>query len=277
MVADLGDVTPANGGVVGNAGFIVGTKGVLVVDAGVSYRFGRQMLATIAATTTVAPQLVVLTDPIQEFHFGSAAFQDRGVPVLAHRDAAALIAERCETCLKRLKATLGDDAMAGSRVVVPDVLIDGSTSVDLGDRVVDLLSYGRGSAPGNVAVFDHRTGVLFTGSLVSIGRIPRLRDGDLNGWLDALQRIDALGATTIVPGHGPVVTPREALQTRDYLIALDRQVRALFAQGAGLAATLDAAQLPAFSAWSLYPTMHRENVQDLYLRIERTDLQREPT
>ena len=276
MVADLGDITPENQGIVGNAGFIVGTRGVLVVDAGVSYRFGERMAATIAATTAVPVQMVVLTDPIQEFHFGSAAFQDRGVPVLAHRDAAALIAERCETCLKRLKATLGDAAMAGSRVVVPDRLIDASTTVDLGDRVVDLLSFGRGAAPGNVAVFDRRSGVLFAGGLVSLGRIPRLRDGDLPQWLAALARIDELHARVLVPGHGPIGDPSQAQQTRDYLIALDDRVHALLAQGMGLAATLDAAGLPAFEAWALYPAWHRENVQELYLRLERAELQRKP-
>jgi glyoxylase-like metal-dependent hydrolase (beta-lactamase superfamily II) len=277
LVADLGDVSVANHGVVGNVGFIVGDRGVLVIDAGVSYRFGAQMMATIAATTSVPLQMVVLTDPIQEFHFGSAAFQDRGVPVLAHRDAAALIAERCAICLKRLRATLGDDAMSGSRVVVPDRLIDATTTIDLGNRIVDVLYFGRGSAPGNLAVFDHRTGVLFTGGLVSIGRIPRLRDGDLDGWIDALNKLAAHGATLIVPGHGPVGPPATAGQTRDYLLALEQTVERLFAKGASLEATLDAADLTTFSDWSLYPTLHRENVQELYLRFERADLRREPT
>lgn len=275
MVADLGDVTPANHGVVGNLGFIVGTRGVLAVDAGVSYRSGEAMRAAIAAVTPLPVQSVVLTDPIQEFHFGAPALQDRGTTVIAHRDAAALIAQRCETCLKRLRATLGNDEMAGSRVVVPDRLVDATTTIDLGDRPVDLLYFGRGSTPGNLAVFDRTSGVLFAGGLVSNDRVPRLRDGDLQGWLDALDKLAAVPARVLVPGHGAIAKPVDAIRTAAYLVALRERVTALYRQGAGLATALRAADLPAYGGWSLYSTLHPENVQELYLRLEKADLDKE--
>lgn len=271
-IADLGDITPANRGEVGNIGFIVGETGVLAVDAGVSYRHGESFLAAIAATTPLPVALVVLTDPIQEFHFGSAPFQDRGVPVLAHRDAAALIAQRCATCLKRLRVTLGETEMARSRVVVPDRLIDGTTSMNVGGRDVELLYFGRTAAPGNLAVLDRRSGVLFAGGLVSIDRIPRLRDGDLDTWIAALEKLDTVGATVIVPGHGPICAPAQARRTLDYLRALQSTVGTLYRRGVGLAEALKAADLPEFHGWSLYATLHSENVQELYLQLERADL-----
>ncbi len=272
IIADTNDITPANRGRIGNAGFIVGTRGVLVVDTGVSYRFGEEMIDAIARITPLPVTLVVLTAPIQEFHFGAAAFQDRGAPVLAHRKAAALIAERCETCLKRLRATLGDDEMAKSRVVVPDRLVDATTTVDLGDREVALIAFDRGSAPGNVAVFDRTSGVLFAGGLVSIDRVPRMRDGDVRGWLAALDALDRLPATRIVPGHGPVVARLEGARTRAYLQATEVRVDALYRDGAGLSAALASADVPDFRAWKLYETLHAENVQWLYMQLELADL-----
>lgn len=275
LIADLGDVSPDNRGVVGNAGFIVADRAVLAIDAGVSYRFGERMLAAIGVVSPNPVQLVVLTDPIQEFHFGAPAFQDRGIPVLAHRDAADLIARRCATCLAKLRVTLGDDEMARSRVVVPDRLIDASTTLQVGDRNVDVVYLGGGAAPGNLAVLDRRSGVLFAGGLVSLGRIPRLRDGDLQVWIDALKGLEALPAKWIVPGHGPVATPAAARQTLAYLVALQDKVTALYAQGASLPVALQSADLPAFRTWSLYATLHTENVQELYLRLERADLRRD--
>ena len=272
-IADLGDVSPANRGEVGNIGFVVGETGVLAIDAGVSYRHGESFMAAIATMTPLPVALVVLTDPIQEFHFGAAPFQDRGVPILAHRDAAALIAQRCATCLQRLRVTLGEAEMARSRVVVPDRLIDGTTSMNVGGRDVELLYFGRTAAPGNLAVLDRRSGVLFAGGLVSIDRIPRLRDGDLDTWIDALETLDAVPATVIVPGHGPVGTPAQARRTLAYLQALKSTVGALYRRGVGLAESLKAADLPDFRGWSLYSTLHQENVQELYLRLERADLE----
>jgi len=272
-IADLGDVTPANRGEVGNLGFVVGDTGVLAIDAGVSYRHGEAFMKSIAATTPLPVVLVVLTDPIQEFHFGAAPFQDRGVPILAHREAAALIAQRCATCLQRLRVTLGEAEMARSRVVVPDRLIDETTSLKVGGRELELLYFGRTAAPGNLAVLDRRSGVLFAGGLVSVDRIPRLRDGDLDAWIGALERLDAVGATVIVPGHGPVCTPAQARRTLDYLLALRSTVETLYRRGVGLGEARKSAELAEFRDWSLYATLHPENVQELYLRLERADLE----
>ena len=272
FIADAGDITPANRGRVGNAGFIVGRRSVVVVDTGVSYRFGEEMIEAIARVTPLPVLLVVLTDPIQEFHFGAAAFQDRGVPVLAHRQAAALIAQRCETCLKKLRATLGEDEMSRSRVVVPDRLIDAFTTVDVGGREVELIAFERGSAPGNIAVFDRASGVLFAGGLVSIDRVPRLRDGDMAGWFAALDALGRLPAAKVVPGHGPVVTLAEVSRTRSYLKATEARVDTLYREGAGLSTALGAADVASFRSWSLYDTLHVENVQWLYLQFEGADL-----
>lgn len=275
LTGDIGEIAPQNRGVVGNAGFVVGETGVLVVDTGVSFRYGQEMLATIQRTTPLPVQLVVLTTPIQEFHFGAAAFQDRGVPILAHRKAAELIAERCETCLKRLRVTLGEDEMKGSRVIVPDRLIDESRAMTIGGRVIDLLYFGRASAPGDLAVFDRSSGVLFAGGLVSVDRIPRLRDGDLDGWIAALEQLERIPARIVVPGHGPIGTRDAARATLVYLRALKSRVEALYRAHASLSDALGTADLPAFRTWSLYGTMHPENVQHLYLQLERDDLRRE--
>ncbi len=275
LTGDIGDITPQNRGVVGNAEFVVGDSGVLVIDTGVSFRYGQEMLATIARITPLPVQLVVLTTPIQEFHFGAAAFQDRGVPIVAHRNAAELIAQRCETCLMRLRATLGEEEMAGSRVIVPDRLIDDSTSLTIAGRRIDLLYFGWASAPGDLAVFDRSSGVLFAGGLISIDRIPRLRDANLDGWIAALEQLDRIPARIIVPGHGPIATREQARGTMTYLRALKARVETLYRQGVGLSKVVAAADLPEFRSWSLYDTMHAENVQHCYLQLEKADLRGE--
>src|SRR5690606_889264 len=94
-----GGLERANAGRVGNAGFIVGRTGVLVIDTGVSFRHGQARLESIAQVTRQPVRQVVLTQARQEFIFGATAYQARGVPVHMHRDAAALMARRCETCL----------------------------------------------------------------------------------------------------------------------------------------------------------------------------------
>ena len=116
-------------------------------------------------------------------------------------------------------------------------------------------------------------GGLFAGGLLSAQRVPELRDGKLDAWVDTLDRMTRIPATAIVPGHGPLATPAALTSLRDYLRALDAKVRALYAENRSLLEALDAADLPAYRDWAMYPILHRKNVQQRYLELEVQELE----
>ncbi len=177
-----GEPDAANLGRVGNAGFIVGRSGVLAIDTGTSYRHGRALLAAIRSVTEQPVRLAIVTHTRQEFLFGGAAFREQGIPVAMQQAAADLMASRCETCLKALRATLGDDAMRGTEMYQPDVRFADPPGIDaaaLIGRSIQVLYFGHSSGPGDVAVFDPRTGTLFAGGLLDAQRIPDVFDSDL--------------------------------------------------------------------------------------------------
>jgi len=272
FIGDLGAIGPDNDGEVGNSGFVVGTSGVVVIDTGASYRHGRAMLDAIRRVTEKPVRLVIITHAVQEFLFGSAAFAELGVPLLTHAKSAELMRSRCDRCLENLRSIFGIEALAGTRLVVPTQTIAGSTTLDVGGRTLDLLYFGWASTPGDLAVLDRRSGVLFAGGLVAFGRIPELRDGNLDGWLQALNRLSQAPAQMLVPGHGPVGHAEEIEATASYLRDLDAQVRSLYSGGASLMEALDSAHLPSYAGWSLYPALHRENVLHRYLQLELEEL-----
>lgn len=269
MLGNGDAVAPSNHGIVANTGFLVGSSGVIVVDTGSSYRYGRAMIETIHRITPLPIELVILTHQAPEFVFGASAFRDAGVPILAQRRTAELIRERCWICLANLRRTLGEDEMSGSRVTVPDRTIDSSTRIEAGGRSIELLYFGTAATPGDLAVRDMQTGVLFAGALVSVGRIPELRNESIPGWIEALDRIGALEITEVVPGFGPVVGPERIGATGEYLRALDASVRREYATGRGLVSARARAETPEFRAWKLYSTVHPQNVQRVYLELER--------
>ena len=132
LIGDSGEISPQNLGVVGNAGFIVGDRGVVVVDTGISYRYGKAMFATIAGVTPLPVELVIISHPIQEFLFGAAAFQEQNVPILTHQKTAELMRNRCAVCLKNLRRLLGEEEMRASSVVVPDRLVEAVVATQRG-------------------------------------------------------------------------------------------------------------------------------------------------
>jgi len=276
MVAGTGgEPDGPNLGRVGNTGFIVGRKGVLVIDTGTSYRHGRALLDAIRSVTDKPVRLAIVTHTRQEFLFGAAAFREQGIPVAMHQAAAGLMASRCETCLKTLRSTLGEDEMRGTTMFEPDIRFTTPPGLDaatLIGRSIQVLYFGHSSGPGDVAVFDPVTGTLFAGGLLDAQRIPDVFDSDLPAWGEALHTLQALPLEVIVPGHGPAGTKRLVTQTERYLDQLTTRVRALLTAGAPLSEVPDATALPEFAAWDQYATVHRRNAALVYLRYEREQL-----
>ena len=270
----LASLAVENAGNTGNSGFIVGEDGVVVIDTGISYEHGRQMLAAIARLSSKPVRLVIITHADQEFLFGNAAFDEIGVPVLAHVKSLELMRQRCEHCLSNLNRLLGPEIMQGSRLVLPTRLVETSTTLAVAGLSLELLHFGWGSTPGDLAVFDPASGVLFTGALVSNQRIPDLRDSDFKGWLSALDQIESIPCRVVVPAYGPIVAPVGIERTRGYLLALDLEVQRLYQSGASLMEAVDGADLPAYRHWDMYPAAHRRNVLQRYLQLEVEELAR---
>jgi glyoxylase-like metal-dependent hydrolase (beta-lactamase superfamily II) len=268
FIGDRGAASRDNRGEVGNGGFIVGDSGTVVINTGGSYRHGRRMLEAAERIGGRPVLLAVITQPLQEFVMGSAAFVERGIPLLAQQSAATLIAQRCDTCLRNLTVLLGADTMAGTRVLRPQRTVAGSQAIEVGGRRLELWHFGWAQTPGDLAVLDPLSGVLFSGALVSIGRVPDLHDAELDGWERALAALQQLPFEQLVPGYGPVGSRRDLAPVGVYLRALRERVAVLLADGVSLGEAVGAVPLPAYAGWSLYDSVHRRNVQQLYLQLE---------
>jgi quinoprotein dehydrogenase-associated SoxYZ-like carrier len=267
-----GEADVQNQGRIGNMGFVVGEGGVVVVNTGTSYRHGELLLQSIRRVTDKPVGLALVTHTRPEFLMGAAAFQAQGVPVHMQHQAAELMRSRCERCLKKLQTLLGMDAMQGTVIFKPDQEFEASHDLAEAGRNVKVLYFGYSSGPGDVAVLDVQSGVLFAGGLLENQRIPDVQDGDLAGWLQALQVLRALSPALIVPGHGAPGTLAMVDAQERYLKQLQARVSSLQQQGVSLEGIADAATLPEFAAWDGYDTIHKRNAATVFLRLERTAL-----
>ncbi len=268
-------VTRDNRGRVANAGFIVGPSGVIVIDTGVSYQHGKQILDAIRKVTDLPVELVILTHAVREFVFGAAAFADAGARVAAHSETRDLMKARCARCLEHLIEELGDE-MGGSRLVLPDMLLDNDRFISAGGAEIEVLFFGWAATPGDVAVLHKETGTLFAGGLVSAHHVPPIRDADFEGWQRALRELLALPLQRVVPGFGPPSGMESIRATADYLQALDQRARTLYEESASLLEAIDQASIAEFSGWQAYDPNHRRNALHRRLQLEIEDLGGDP-
>ena len=259
-------------GRIGNAGFIVGDTGVVAIDTGTSYRHGVALLAALRSVTDKPVRLALITHTRQEFLFGANAYREQGIPIHMHVKAAGLMRSRCERCLKTLNQVLGAAEMQGTAMFKPDHEYDASHEIDNIGRRVQVLYHRHTSGPGDVAVFDVPSGVLFAGGLLDELRIPDVQDSDLDGWTQALQALRQMPIKSVVPGHGPVASRQLTGTVERYLAQLQARLLELLHAGVALSEVPDAASLPEFAHWDEYKTIHRRNASILFLRFEREEM-----
>jgi glyoxylase-like metal-dependent hydrolase (beta-lactamase superfamily II) len=269
VMGSHGAADPLNLGRIGNAGFIVGPSGVVAIDTGTSYAHGRALLGAIARVTELPVRVALVSHTRPEFLFGGAAFRERGIPVRMHRRTAGLMAARCDACLKTLRQTVGEAPMRGTTLYSADEVFDATHELEQIGRPVRVLHFGHSSGPGDIAVLDATSGVLFAGGLLDAGRIPDIQDSDLPGWRKALRELRGLKVSTVVPGHGARSSPQLIDSVDRYLAQLEARVRAMVAAGDSLLGAADAAELPEFHTWDEYDTIHRRNVSIAFVRFER--------
>ena len=274
FIGDIGEVSRANRGRIGNSGFIVAPEGIIVVDTGVSYRHAQDMARAIKRISSRPIRLAIVTHAHQEFLFGARYFQRQNIPILSHVKTAQLVQSRCENCLHHLKELLGEKEMRGSKVVVPDQQISASEFISVAGITLELHVLGWGNTPGDIAVFHRETGVLFAGGLVDQDRIPELRDSKLKDWQRILDKLQSFPIKHVVPGHGSIIQPHGITVFAGYLRAIERKVRALFEQNVSLSDVEKEGELPEFTGWALYRQQHPMNVHRAYLQIEQEDLEK---
>jgi cyclase len=85
--------------------------------------------------------------------------------------------------------------------VFPNVTFTDRLTIELGERHIEVLNYGRGVTPGDTFVYLPREKILLLGDLI-VNPITFALSGFPSEWLRVLERVDALEATTMVTGHG---------------------------------------------------------------------------
>ncbi|HET9695708.1 MAG TPA: MBL fold metallo-hydrolase [Terriglobales bacterium] len=91
-------------------------------------------------------------------------------------------------------------------IVLPTITLEDRLTLYRGDRVIDIRYLGRSHTSGDIVVYLPKEKILITGDMV-ISPVPLVGSDQSHvaDWSATLEKARALGATIIVPGHGPVL------------------------------------------------------------------------
>jgi quinoprotein relay system zinc metallohydrolase 2 len=261
--------SPDNAGDIANTGFVVGREAVAVVDTGGSANVGKALLAAIRSVTDLPVRYVINTHMHPDHVLGNAAFLGEGVAFVAHHKMARGLAARAERYLAVNRGLVGEEAFAGTEIVLPTLAVSARHELDLGDRRLVLEPRPTAHTDNDLTVRDAATGTLFMGDLLFAEHVPTL-DGSIRGWLALLDGLEGEPAARVVPGHGPpaLTWPHGAAPLKRYLGAVAGDVRRMIKDGKPLAEASRSAAAAERDHWQLFDDYHARNVSAAFAELE---------
>jgi glyoxylase-like metal-dependent hydrolase (beta-lactamase superfamily II) len=274
---EAGMASLANKGFMSNAGFVVTGDGVVVFDALGTPALGRAMIAAIRKVTSQPIKRIVVSHYHADHIYGLQEFKALGAEIWAHAKAKQyLTSGQAVERLAQRRTDLAPWIDEKTRVVPPDVWLEGDTDFRMGGLTFRLIYSGGAHSPEDMLMYVVEDRVLFAGDLIFAGRIPFVGTADSRGWLAAMGKTLSLSPPPIVviPGHGPASRDpvRDMALTRDYLVflreSMGRAVRELEPFDAAYART-DWSQFKSLPA---FEQANRTNAYGTYLLLEEEEL-----
>lgn len=249
-----------------NAGFIITERGVVVIDTLDKPAHGREILAAIKSRTDRRVVLVINTHHHSDHVFGNQAFD---APVVGHSALPEQLAQAASRELMPFAIAAWvskhpeDHWLADElELVYPNIIFGDHLRLDLPPVRMVVQHLGGHTPDASVVDLPERE-ILFASDLIFEGRVPFLRQANIEEMVQALRWIEGLGARTIVPGHGALCDMGYIVRFRDYLESLRGKVQQLIDAGWEKGDVLDSNQVPTW--WTKdRPELLRANIAHVY-------------
>lgn len=286
----------------GNAGFVVGDDGVLMIDTFLTPGAVEDLIGAIAVETKQPLKYALNTHYHLDHTGGNQVLAARGVPIIAHEKvmewqttknrrflpAPDELQKRRDAVAKQLSETPADqtekrltaerqirrfDALMTIKLTNPTVTFaSGTVHLHLGKREVILFTLP-GHTGGDVLAYVPDANVVFMGDMGWRKTLPNLVDATVNDWIPSLDKLlSEYPAAKFVVGHGEVATAAEVREFRDYLEDLRTRVKQAIADGLTIE-QVKQLKLPEKYKDFAFQNFAGPNVEDMYKELKGTKFQ----
>jgi glyoxylase-like metal-dependent hydrolase (beta-lactamase superfamily II) len=244
-----------------NSGVIIGDDSVMIIEAQATPRLAHKVIECVRSVTDKPISHVVLTHYHAVRVLGASAFN--ADQIIMSDMARAMVVERgqedWDSEFQRFPRLFeGHESIPG--LTWPTTTFDGSMSVYLGNRRVDLMHLGRAHTAGDIVINVPDQNVMFTGDIVEYHSACYCGDGHFADWGDTLNNIKSFEVDAIAPGRGDALVGQDMVNraiesTRDFVESTYRPVAKVAARNGSLKEAWDACRAecdPKFSDYAIY-------------------------
>ncbi|WP_426409681.1 MBL fold metallo-hydrolase [Bradyrhizobium ganzhouense] len=265
-----------------NAGLIVDGDEALLVDTLFDLRSTREMLDRMRRQVLASRRIGTLinTHANGDHTFGNQLVN--GARIVATTKCRDEMHERPPEFFRNLFGAwraLGDAGafmheVMGSRFDFADIVatpptttFDGSLTLKVGSKTVQLIEVGPAHTPGDLLVHVPQDRTAFTGDIMFVKGHPIVWAGPISNWIAACDRILSWDVETIVPGHGAITDKNGVQDLKHYLEYVLVEARKRYDAGMSYEEAANDISMDSFRDWS-EPERLVVNVDAAYREFE---------
>jgi glyoxylase-like metal-dependent hydrolase (beta-lactamase superfamily II) len=269
LVGTLQQRSPENFGNNATFGVIVTPEGVVLVDAGASWKGAGVIDATIDRITNQPVKYVINTGGQDHRWLGNGYWQAHGAVVISSASAEADRYARLDFELAMMENFAGKAALEGTVPARADITFDAGYTLEFGGQTLKIVHPETGGhTAGDSFVWLAGKSIMFTGDIVFTERMPGFSEDRFLGWIAGFEVMANYAPVHVVPGHGHATTLAVATHdTYDYLVNLRDKMRTYIANGGDIYG-LDSIDQSGFEYLVHYEGFAGKNAQKAFQVLE---------
>jgi len=267
-----------NIGFMNNPGFIIGDKGIIVIDPGSTLQVGRHMLAEIKKITR-KPVVAVFNSHIHGDHWlANQAIREAYPNAVIYAHPLMIKKAKGSNGLEwvDLMLRLTKGASKGTQVVVPNKSTVDQQKLTIAGQQFKLHIFKAAHTDTDLMIEHVNSKTMFMGDNSFNKRIGRFdSSSSMFGAIDVLRYVKGLDIKVFVPGHGPSGKYQQAIQPfLDYLLIIQKTVKQGFTKELEPyeIKPVVVKKLKAYQQWAGFDEQIGKQVQKMFLEIEARDL-----
>jgi cyclase len=243
-----------------NSTFLVGSKGILVVDTGFDAKEGGKLLQAIRGVSPLPVLFIVNTHYHRDHQGGNSTV-----------GPSAAVISTDWTRERTLAAMQSASASEHSIFQPADVTFQEKLTIHLDPYSAEIYFPGKAHTSGDALVYFPQQRAIAMGDLFLNRCSPAMDVGSAENWIRALDQVLAKPLEAVVPGHFELATKADLQRFRDYLGDLFQQVRALREKSAKLEQVRHDIHMEKYSDFRQYPQYHAtfsDNAETIYQQLQ---------
>ena len=244
-----------------NSTFLIGNKGILVVDTGFDATEGTKLLYAIRSVSGLPIEYIVNTHYHHDHQGGNSVVGPSAVVIST------------DWTRERTLAIIQSQPPQERTLFRPaDVSFQEKLTVHLEPYSAEVYFPGKAHTSGDALVYFPHQHAIAAGDLFLNRSSPAMDVGSVENWIRALDHVLSLPVETVVPGHFELASKKELARFRDYLSDLFTQVEVLTRKGATLEEIRRNLHMERYSDFRQYPQYHAtfaDNAEVIYQQLQQ--------